>query len=409
MGDQIFNTVEEAIDAIKDGRMVIVADDEDRENEGDLVCAAEKVTPEIINFMATEAKGLICMPVSSDIAEKLKLDPMTIDNTDFKGTAFTVSIDGCQSLGFETGISAKDRANTIKLCMKEDTKPEFLRRPGHIFPLVAKEHGVLERTGQTEASVDLSKMAGLKAGAVICEILNPDGTMARRDQLAEFSKKHNIPFITVAQIIEYRLKTEKLINKEATANFPHEYGDFKIHGYKENISGKEHVVLTMGEFNSEEPVLVRIHSECLTGDALGSLRCDCRSQLLTAQKKIAEVQQGVIIYLKQEGRGIGLLNKVKAYSLQDKGLDTYEANHALGFPDDLREFWIAVHILKDLGIKKIKLMTNNPEKIETVEKYGIEVVERIPLVKICTHNKKYLEAKELKRKHMLNLHAVNIL
>jgi 3,4-dihydroxy 2-butanone 4-phosphate synthase / GTP cyclohydrolase II len=396
------NTVEEAILAIKEGKAVIVADNEDRENEGDLVCAGEKITPALINFMATEARGLICMPVSVEIAKKLDFELMTYKTTDSKETAFTVSIDGSPENGVSTGISAEDRANTILMCTKPETTANCFRRPGHIFPLIAKDGGVLKRNGQTEASVDLAILAGLKPVGVICEILNPDGTMARRPELMEFRKKFNIPFITVEQIIEYRLKTELAIKREAEAKLPTKFGEFSVYAFNELISKKEHLALCYGDWKSEKSVLVRSHSECLTGDALGSLRCDCNSQLQESMRKIAENGSGVLIYLKQEGRGIGLTNKIRAYALQDnKGLDTFEANRALGFADDVREDWVGSHILKDLGITNIKLMTNNPSKIKDFEKFGITVSERIPLICINEENKDYLEAKRVQHNHLI--------
>lgn len=401
MSSNAFSSVEEAIQAIKDGKMVIVADNEDRENEGDLVCSAEAITPEIINFMATEARGLICMPVSKTIAQRLGLELMTYNTNDDKQTAFTISIDGAVEKGVDTGISALDRAKTILLCVDEETTPGDLRKPGHIFPLIAKDGGVLERTGQTEASVDLSKMAGFKAAGVICEILNPDGTMARRDELEAFGKKHNIPFITVEQIIEYRLQREQLVNREAEATLPTRFGDFKVLSFTESISKKEHLALCYGDWKTTKPLLVRAHSECLTGDVFGSLRCDCNSQLNDAMSSIVEAGAGILLYLKQEGRGIGLSNKIKAYALQDQGLDTYEANRQLGFKDDHREYWVGAHILKDLGVNTVKLMTNNPDKIADFTKFGITVQERVPLVHINESNKDYIEAKKVQHKHLI--------
>jgi 3,4-dihydroxy 2-butanone 4-phosphate synthase/GTP cyclohydrolase II len=401
MSEHNFSTVEEAIKAIREGKMVIVADNEDRENEGDLVCAAEKVTPDIINFMATEARGLICMPISKTIAQRLGLDLMTYNTNDVNQTAFTISIDGTEEHGVGTGISTEDRANTILLCMNDETDSTYLRRPGHIFPLIAKDGGVLERTGQTEASVDLAKMAGLKSGGVICEILNADGTMARRDDLMEFSKKHNIPFITVAQMVEYRLQREQMVSRVAEASLPTKLGDFTVYAYTEKINNKEHIALCFGDWKNANPVLVRAHSECLTGDVFGSLRCDCQSQLNDALQQIANEGAGVLVYLKQEGRGIGLANKIKAYALQDKGLDTFEANRELGFKDDQREYWVGAHILRDLGIKSIKLMTNNPDKLADFEKYGIDVRDRVSLVHIHDTNRDYLEAKRVQHNHLI--------
>lgn len=404
MSEQIFSTVEEAILAIKQGKMVIVADNEDRENEGDLVCSAELITPEIINFMATEARGLICMPVSREIAARLDLHPMTVNNTDTEGTAFTVSIDGAVHKGVGTGISAEDRAKTIKLCLESNTNATDLRRPGHIFPLIAREGGVLVRQGQTEASVDLSIMAGLQPAGVICEIANPDGSMARREQLAEFSKKHNMPYITVAQMVEYRRKHEKLIQKQAEAKLPTQYGEFKVIGYQEKYTNNEIIVMTYGDISSEKNPIVRVHSECLTGDSLGSLRCDCRSHLNHAQELIAQHGSGILIYLRQEGRGIGLMNKLKAYQIQDElGLDTYDANQHLGFEDDYREYWSAYQVLSDMGIAEVRLITNNPTKIAALEKYGIKVTERINYLGHQEYNHNYLLAKKERKGHLINL------
>lgn len=395
------NTVEEAIQAIKNGKMVIVADNEDRENEGDLVCAAEKVTPEIINFMATEARGLICMPISAQIAHKLGLELMTYNTNDCKQTAFTISIDGAEEKGVGTGISSEDRANTILLCMDENTKPQDLRKPGHIFPLIAKDGGVLERIGQTEASVDLAKLAGFKAGGVICEILNADGTMARRKELTEFGQKFEIPFITVEQIIEYRLKREQMMIREAQTVLPTDLGEFMLFAYTEKISRKEHLALCYGNWQEQNSVLVRAHSECLTGDVFGSLRCDCNLQLNSALKQIKEEGAGILLYLRQEGRGIGLVNKIKAYVLQDGGLDTYEANRQLGFKEDLREYWVGAHILRDLNIKSIRLITNNPNKLSDFENFGIQVQDRVPAVHLNEANKDYLEMKKIKHNHLI--------
>lgn len=399
-----FSTVEEAIQAIKEGKLVIVADNEDRENEGDLVCAAEKITPELINFMAVEARGLICMPITRQLADKLDLRAMAAVNTDSEHTAFTVSIDGSREKGVSTGISALDRAKTIELCLEEDTTPHDLRRPGHIFPLIARDGGVLERKGQTEASVDLARLAGLKPAGVICEISNPDGSMARRDQLFDFAKEHNMPFITVEQIADYRLKNEFLLKKEAEASLPTKFGDFTIHAYSEVFSGKELIALTHGNIANQEDVTVRLHSECLTGDALSSIRCDCQDQLHQSMEKIAQKGSGMVIYLRQEGRGIGIINKIKAYSLQDTlGLDTYQANHELGFADDLRDFWSAAHVIKDMQIKSTILLTNNPHKISSLQKFGITVSSHESVVSINQQNRKYLEAKKTKHKHTIEL------
>lgn len=396
-----FSTVEEAIEAIRKGQVVIVADNEDRENEGDLICAAETITPEIINFMATEARGLICLPITQELASKLNLNAMSSVNTDTEETAFTVSIDGIPDKGITTGISAKDRANTIKLCLEKNTQPDDLRRPGHVFPLIARDGGVLVRQGQTEAAVDLASLAGLNPAGVICEIANPDGSMARRDELFTFAKKHDLPFITVEQIINYRIKNEFLLNKEAKAKLPTKYGEFALNGYTEKYGTGESLALIHGNIDTTKPVLVRIHSECLTGDALSSLRCDCQDQLQAAQKQIVDNKSGIIIYLRQEGRGIGLMNKLKAYELQDQeNLDTFEANNKLGFQDDLRSFWNAAQILRDLNIKTIDLITNNPDKIKDIEQAGIQVNQRIASIHKNGVNNEYLESKKLKE-HLL--------
>lgn len=398
-----FNTIEEVLEDIAQGKMVIVVDDPDRENEGDLVMAAEKVTPEAINFMAKYGRGLICLTLTPQRCDELDLYPMAIRNTDPKGTYFCVSIDAHPRFGTTTGISAFDRAMTIKLAISPEAKPTDFIRPGHVFPLKAKPGGVLERAGHTEASVDLARLAGLYPAGVICEIMKEDGTMARLPDLMEFAKSFNLKIITIADLIRYRLKRERLVVREATANLPTRYGFFKIHAYRHVLTGEEQVALTMGEWKEDEPVLVRVHSECLTGDVFKSLRCDCRSQLEAAMEAIAQEGKGVLVYIMgHEGRGIGIVNKIKAYHLQDMGYDTVEANQKIGYPADLRDYGIGVQILLDLGVRKMKLLTNNPRKIVALEGYSLEVVERVPLkIPACEHNQRYLEAKKVKLGHLL--------
>ncbi len=398
-----FNTIEEALEDIAQGKMVIVVDDPDRENEGDLVMAAEKVTPEAINFMAKYARGLICLTLTPQRCDELDLYPMAVRNTDPKGTYFCVSIDAHPKFGTTTGISAFDRAITIRLAVSPDAKPSDFIRPGHVFPLKAKPGGVLERAGHTEASVDLARLAGLYPAGVICEIMKEDGTMARLPDLMEFAKRFDLKIITIADLIRYRLKRERLVVREATANLPTRYGFFKIHAYRHVLTGEEQVALTMGEWKEDEPVLVRVHSECLTGDVFKSLRCDCRGQLETAMEIIAQEGKGVLVYIMgHEGRGIGIVNKIKAYHLQDMGYDTVEANEKVGYPADLRDYGIGVQILLDLGVRKMRLLTNNPRKIVALEGYGLEVVERVPLkLPACEHNQRYLETKKTKLGHLL--------
>ncbi|MFN7065401.1 MAG: bifunctional 3,4-dihydroxy-2-butanone-4-phosphate synthase/GTP cyclohydrolase II [Aquificaceae bacterium] len=398
-----FNTIEEALEDIAQGKMVIVVDDPGRENEGDLVMAAERVSPEAINFMAKYGRGLICLALTPQRCEELDLYPMAVRNTDPKGTYFCVSIDAHPKFGTTTGISAFDRAITIRLAVSPEAKPSDFIRPGHVFPLKAKPGGVLERAGHTEASVDLAKLAGLYPAGVICEIMKEDGTMARLPDLVEFAKRFNLKIITIADLIRYRLRRERLVVREATANLPTRQGLFKIHAYRHVLTGEEQVALTMGEWREEEPVLVRVHSECLTGDVFKSLRCDCRSQLESAMGAIAKEGKGVLVYIMgHEGRGIGIVNKIKAYYLQDMGHDTVEANEKVGYPADLRDYGIGVQILLDLGVRKMRLLTNNPRKIVALEGYGLEVVERVPLkASACEHNQRYLETKRSKLGHLL--------
>ncbi len=397
-----FDSVEAAIEDIRQGKMVIVADDENRENEGDLVCAASLVTPEIINFMAMHGRGLICVALPPERADELDLRPMTETNTEALGTAFTISVDAAPRFGVTTGISASDRAATIRVCMDPASQPGDLRRPGHVFPLRARPGGVLRRVGQTEASVDLSRMAGLPAGGVICEILNDDGTMARRPQLEEFAARHDLKFITVAQIVAHRLQRERLVHRAAEARIPTLAGEWRIIAYHNDVDQHEHVAMVKGEVEGMKGALVRMHSECLTGDVFHSLRCDCGEQLQAAMRRIDEEGRGVIVYLRQEGRGIGLVNKLRAYNLQDEGLDTVEANERLGFRPDLRDYGIGAQILLDLGLSEIRILTNNPKKIVGIDGYGLSITEQVPLgIAPNPHNTDYLAAKRDKMGHLL--------
>ncbi len=396
----MFSKIEEAIEDLKKGKIVIVCDDEDRENEGDFVVIGEYATPENINFMATYGRGLICVPISEEIANQFELNPMVTENTDTHGTAFTVSIDHHTST---TGISAFERSNTVLQLIKEEGSAKDFRRPGHMFPLIAKSGGVIERPGHTEAAVDLARMSGSREVGVICEIMNDDGTMARVPELINIAKKFQLKMITIKDLIEYRQQKEKLVKREVDIKLPTDYGDFKMIGYSNIVDDKEHAAIVKGNVDDGKPVLVRVHSECLTGDVFGSCRCDCGPQLHSALNMIEEEGRGIIIYMRQEGRGIGLLNKLKAYKLQEEGLDTVEANLHLGFEADLRNYEIAAEILKDLGIMKINLLTNNPLKIEELKAYGISINERVALqTEMKEDNEQYLQTKLEKMGHLLN-------
>ncbi len=398
------NTTQEAVKDLSEGKMIIVMDDEDRENEGDIVVAGEHCTAEVVNFMASKARGLICVAVTKDRAEELNLHPMVESKSALHGTNFTVSVD--YKYGTTTGISAADRAATIAAICDPKTKPDDFGRPGHVFPMIAVDGGVLRRAGHTEASVDMMKLGGLKPVGVVCEIIKDDGTMARKPDLEIFAQEHNLKITTVKQLIAYRFHNESLVKCVAEANIPTRYGDFKLRAYENKLDGKEHIALVRGSWTEDDNVMVRVHSECLTGDVFGSLRCDCQDQLHSAMKMIAHEGKGVLIYMRQEGRGIGLINKVKAYALQEKGFDTVEANEHLGFPADPRDYGIGAQILADLGVKKMKLLSNNPKKRVGLEGYGIEVTELMPIeIEPNECNINYLKTKQEKLGHLL--HIVN--
>ncbi len=397
-----FDRVEDALEDIRQGRMIIVADDEDRENEGDLVCAADSVTPESINFMTKYGRGLICVALTRERADELGLAPMTEHNTDPKGTAFTISVDADPRFGITTGISAQDRAVTVQRLVAPDARPEDLRRPGHVFPLRAKPGGVLRRVGQTEAAVDLARLAGHSPAGVICEILKEDGTMARRPELQAFAAEHGLKFITVAQLVAYRLAHERLVERIAEAELPTRHGMFRVMAYRSLVDDREHLAVIRGDIAGKSDILVRMHSECLTGDVFGSQRCDCGEQLDRALERIAEEGEGAVVYLRQEGRGIGLGNKIRAYALQDDGQDTVQANESLGFQPDLRDYGIGAQILLDLGLHTIRILTNNPRKIVGLDGYDLEITGREALrVAPGEHNQRYLETKRTRLGHIL--------
>lgn len=403
--DNTFDKIEDALHDLKLGKPIIVVDDEDRENEGDLIALADKTTPEVINFMISEARGLVCVPITQERAEQLDLPPMVTHNTDYHGTAFTVSVD---YVGTTTGISAFERSETVKALINPATKASDFRRPGHIFPLIARSGGVLRRAGHTEAAIDLAIMCGSSPAGAICEIINEDGTMARLPDLLVFKEKHNLKLITIQDLIQYRNAMEKLVERAVDVRLPTDFGTFRAIAYTNFVDNKEHIALVKGDIDSERPTLVRVHSECLTGDVFHSQRCDCGPQLEAALKQIEEAGSGVLLYMRQEGRGIGLINKLKAYELQEQGMDTVDANLKLGFPADLRDYGIGAQILKDLGVRQMRLLTNNPRKIKGLEGYGLEVVERVPIqMDVKEDNNSYLRTKKSKLGHLLSFKDID--